>query len=57
MSFMGWLERTLGKFGPEDTIDRLQKSVDVLHAIMARRIRAFRKKCLSNAKCIMSYRI
>jgi SH3 domain-containing YSC84-like protein 1 len=39
--------------GREDTVDRLQKSVDVLHAIMATPDKGIPEEVLSNAKCIL----
>src|SRR5437660_11273102 len=37
----------------EDTVDRLQKSVDVLHAIMSTPDKGIPEEALSNAKCIL----
>jgi len=37
----------------EDTVDRLQKSVDVLHAIMATPDKGIPEEVLSSAKCIL----
>jgi len=37
----------------EDTVDRLQKSVDVLHAIMTTPDKGIPEEVLSNAKCIL----
>jgi SH3 domain-containing YSC84-like protein 1 len=37
----------------EDTVDRLQKSVDVLHSIMATPDKGIPEEVLSNAKCIL----
>ncbi len=37
----------------EDTVDRLQKSVDVLHAIMNTPDKGIPEEVLSNAKCIL----
>ena len=37
----------------EDTVDRLQKSVEVLHAIMATPDKGIPEEVLSNAKCIL----
>src|SRR6201993_3765474 len=37
----------------EDTVDRLQKSVDVLHAIMTTPDKGIPEEDLSNAKCIL----
>jgi SH3 domain-containing YSC84-like protein 1 len=37
----------------EDTVDRLQKSVDVLHAIMATPDKGIPEEVLSHAKCIV----
>ena len=37
----------------EDSVDRLQKSVDVLHAIMATPDKGIPEEVLSNAKCIL----
>ena len=39
--------------GRQDTVDRLQKSVEVLHAIMATPDKGIPEEVLSNAKCIM----
>ena len=39
--------------GHQDTIDRLQKSVDVLHAIMSTPDKGIPEEVLSNAKCIL----
>src|ERR1700719_2596363 len=39
--------------GREDTVDRLQKSVDVLHSIMATPDKGIPEEVLSNAKCIL----
>src|ERR1700681_3130673 len=39
--------------GREDTVDRLQKSVDVLHAVMATPDKGIPEEVLSNAKCIL----
>src|SRR5437016_6931790 len=54
MSFIG-LVGTFAWAGSarEDTVDRLQKSVDVLHAIMATPDKGIPEEVLSNAKCIM----
>jgi len=54
MSFMG----VVGTFawarsGREDTVDRMQKSVDVLHAIMSTRDKGIPEEVLSGAKCIL----
>ena len=37
----------------EDTVERLQKSVDVLHAIMTAPDKGIPEKVLSNTKCIL----
>jgi lipid-binding SYLF domain-containing protein len=37
----------------EDTVDRLQKSVDVLHAVMSTPDKGIPEEVLSNAKCIL----
>ena len=37
----------------EDTVDRLQKSVDVLHAIMSTPDKGIPEEVLSGAKCIL----
>src|SRR5690242_17742618 len=37
----------------EDTVDRLQKSVDVMHAIMTTPDKGIPEEVLSNAKCIL----
>src|SRR5437773_9260254 len=54
MSFIG-LMGTFAWAGSarEDTVDRLQKSVDVLHAIMATPDKGIPEEVLSNAKCIL----
>jgi SH3 domain-containing YSC84-like protein 1 len=39
--------------GREDSVDRMQKSVDVLHAIMATPDKGIPEEVLSNAKCIV----
>src|SRR5205085_3620925 len=54
MSFIG-LVGTFAWAGSarEDTVDRLQKSVDVLHAIMATPDKGIPEETLSNAKCIL----
>jgi SH3 domain-containing YSC84-like protein 1 len=54
MSFMG-LVGTFAWAGSarEDTVDRLQKSVEVLHAIMATPDKGIPEEVLSNAKCIL----
>ncbi len=39
--------------GREDTVDRLQKSVEVLHAIMSTPDKGIPEEVLSNAKCIL----
>src|SRR5213083_2010739 len=54
MSVMG-LVGTYASAGSarEDTVDRLQKSVDVLHAIMATPDKGISEETLSNTKCIL----
>jgi len=54
MSFMG-IVGTYAWAGSarEDTVDRLQKSVDVLHAIMSTPDKGIPEEVLSNAKCIL----
>ena len=54
MSFMG-LVGTYAWAGSarEDTVDRLQNSVDVLHEIMSTPDRGIPEEVLSNAKCIL----
>jgi lipid-binding SYLF domain-containing protein len=54
MGFMG-LVGTYAWAGSarEDTVDRLQNSVDVLHAIMSTPDRGIPEEVLSNAKCIL----
>ena len=54
MSFVG-LMGTFAWAGSarEDTVDRLQKSVDVLHAIMSTPDKGIPEEVLSNAKCIL----
>src|SRR5881275_227147 len=39
--------------GRQDTVDRLQKSVEVLHAIMSTPDKGIPEEVLSNAKCIL----
>lgn len=39
--------------GRQDTVDRLQKSVDVIHAIMGTPDKGIPEEVLSNAKCIL----
>jgi SH3 domain-containing YSC84-like protein 1 len=54
MSFMGMVG-TYAWAGSnrENTVDRLQKSVDVLHAIMTTPDKGIPEEVLSNAKCIL----
>src|SRR2546421_4408117 len=54
MSFIG-LVGTFAWAGSarEDTVDRLQKSVDVLHAIMSTPDKGIPEEVLSNAKCMV----
>jgi lipid-binding SYLF domain-containing protein len=54
MSFIG-LVGTLARAGSarEDSVARLQSSVDVLHAIMATPDKGIPEEVLSNAKCIL----
>ena len=54
MSFMGMVG-TYAWAGSnrEDTVDRLQKSVDVLHAIMTTPDKGIPEEVLRNAKCIL----
>src|SRR2546430_15763934 len=54
MSFIG-LVGTCAWAGSasEDTVDRLQKSVDVLHSIMSTPDKGIPEEVLSNAKCIL----
>src|SRR5881396_3581148 len=54
MSFIG-LVGTFAWAGSarEDTVDRLQKCVDVLHAIMSTPDKGIPEEVLSNAKCIL----
>ena len=54
MSFIG-LVGTFAWAGSarEDTVDRLQKSVDVLHAVMSTPDKGIPEEVLSNAKCIL----
>jgi lipid-binding SYLF domain-containing protein len=54
MSFMG-LVGTYAWAGSarEDTVDRLQKSVDVLHAVMATPDKGIPEEVLTGAKCIL----
>jgi lipid-binding SYLF domain-containing protein len=39
--------------GREDTVDRLQRSVEVLHAVMATPDKGIPEEVLSNAKCVL----
>jgi len=54
MAFVG-LMATLAWAGSakEDTVDRLQKSVDVVHAIMSTPDKGLPEEVLSSAKCIL----
>jgi lipid-binding SYLF domain-containing protein len=54
MSFMGMMGTyALAGSTHEDTVHRLQNSVDVLHAIMATPDKGIPEEVLSNAKCIL----
>jgi len=54
MSFMGLVGTSAwAGSGREDTVDRMQKSVDVLRAIMATPDKGIPEEVLSNAKCIL----
>src|ERR1700752_5444495 len=54
MSFMGLVGTyAWAGSGREDTVDRMQKSVDVLHAIMSTPDKGIPEEVLSNAKCIL----
>jgi len=54
MSFMGMMGTyALAGSTHEDTVQRLQNSVDVLHAIMATPDKGIPEEVLSNAKCIL----
>jgi SH3 domain-containing YSC84-like protein 1 len=54
MSFIGLVgSYAWAGSGREDTVDRLQKSVDVLHTIMATPDKGIPEEVLSNAKCIL----
>ncbi|HXM20466.1 MAG TPA: lipid-binding SYLF domain-containing protein [Terriglobales bacterium] len=54
MSFMGLVGTyAWAGSGREDTVDRMQKAVDVLHAIMSTPDKGIPEEVLSNAKCIM----
>jgi lipid-binding SYLF domain-containing protein len=54
MSFMGMAgSYAWAGSGRQDTVARLQKSVDVLHAIMSTPDKGIPEEVLSNAKCIM----
>ncbi len=54
MSFVGLVGTSAwAGSGREDTVDRMQKSVDVLHAIMATPDKGIPEEVLSNAKCIL----
>src|ERR1700729_2297370 len=54
MSFMGLVGTfAWARSGREDTVDRMQKSVDVLHAIMSTPDKGIPEEVLSNAKCFL----
>jgi SH3 domain-containing YSC84-like protein 1 len=54
MSFVGILgTHAWAASAREDTVERLQKSVDVLHAIMSTPDKGIPEEVLSNAKCIL----
>src|ERR1700740_1967633 len=54
MSLMGMVGTfAFAGSGREDTVERLQKSVDVLHAIMSTPDKGIPEEVLSNAKCIL----
>jgi lipid-binding SYLF domain-containing protein len=54
MSFMGLVGTSAwAGSGREDTIDRMQKSVDVIRAIMVTPDKGIPEEVLSNAKCIV----
>lgn len=54
ISFMGLIGTfAWARSGREDTVDRMQKSVDVLHAIMSTPDKGIPEEVLSGAKCIL----
>jgi lipid-binding SYLF domain-containing protein len=54
MSFMGLVGTfAWARSSREDTVDRMQKSVDVLHAIMSTPDKGIPEEVLSGAKCIL----
>ena len=54
MSFIGLVGTyALAGSAREDTVERLQSSVDVLHAVMATPDKGIPEEVLSNAKCIL----
>src|SRR6202140_3474718 len=54
MSFMGLVgSYAWAGSAREDTVDRMQKAVDVLHAIMSTPDKGIPEEVLSNAKCIL----
>ena len=54
MSFMGLVGTfAWARSGREDTVDRMQKSVEVLHAIMSTPDKGIPEEVLSGAKCIL----
>ena len=54
MSVMGLVGTfAWARSGREDTVDRMQKSVDVLHAIMSTPDKGIPEEVLSGAKCIL----
>src|SRR5437868_4533447 len=53
MSVMALIGTASAGTGREDTVDRLAKSVDVIHAIMATPDKGIPEEVLSNAKCIL----
>jgi len=53
MSCSAWLELTRLPVGSGKTIDRMQKSVDVLQSIMSTPDKGIPEEVLSGAKCIV----
>src|SRR5882762_8734024 len=53
MCFLGLIGSAWAGSNREDSVARLQKSVDVLHAIMATPDKGIPEEVLSNAKCIL----
>jgi SH3 domain-containing YSC84-like protein 1 len=53
MGFMGMAGASAGASAREDSVDRLQSSVEVLHAVMATPDKGIPEEVLNGAKCIL----